>query len=165
VVGVFDVPPNRPPLAHMVVDLVAAVSYRFAMGNRYVFQPLTLPANLTEAALNRDPGLYINLMSELREGIVRRFPFLERSVLQPGWSGLIERTPDGLPLVGETDVLGVFVLTGTGNHGFAVLPALAQDLAAALGGDTDAGARLAPLAPQRFRRGVAYETVFNSFVW
>jgi sarcosine oxidase, subunit beta len=147
IVGVFDVPPHGAPLTHTVIDLPHALTYRFAMTNRYVFQPLTV-GTVTESALNADPSLYVGIMSDLREKIVARFPVLDRSVLQPGWSGLWNLTPDGLPVAGETEINGLWVAAGFGNSGFLTIPALAEHLAAALlHGDT---APLAPFSPQRF---------------
>jgi sarcosine oxidase subunit beta len=147
VVGVFDVPPHGAPLAHVVLDLPNAVAYRFAMVNRYVFQPLTV-GSVTESAMNADPSLYVGLMSDLRERIVGRFPDLEQSVLQPGWSGLWNLTPDGLPVAGETEIEGLHVLAGFGNSGFLTIPALAERMGHALaGGDASA---LAPFSPRRF---------------
>lgn len=150
VVGVFDVPPHGAPLAHTVIDLPNALTYRFAMTNRYVFQPLNV-GTVTESALNADPSLYVGMMSDLREKIVARFPVLGRSVLQPGWSGLWNLTPDGLPLVGETDVAGLWVAAGFGNSGFLTIPALAERLAAAL--VSGERASLAAFSPRRVMAG------------
>ncbi len=151
VVGVFDVPPHGAPLTHTVIDLPNALTYRFAMTNRYVFQPLTV-GSITESALNADPSLYVGMMSDLREKIVARFPMLDRSVLQPGWSGLWNLTPDGLPVAGETEINGLWVAAGFGNSGFLTIPALAEYLAAALVNDKTEP--LSAFSPRRFPAAV-----------
>lgn len=130
VVGVFDVPPNKPPMNHLVADLSAQLVYRYAMSNRYVFVPLTLHKDATESAMNIDPSIYISLMSDMREGIVARFSDLSRSVLQPGWSGVWNLSADGLPVVGETALEGLYLAAGLGNVGMGLVPALADALAA-----------------------------------
>ncbi|MEO0562264.1 MAG: FAD-binding oxidoreductase [Chloroflexota bacterium] len=136
VVGVFDVPPGKAPLSHTVIDLPNAMTYRYAMENRYVFQPLSV-GSVTESALNADPSLYVGMMSELRERIVGRFRGLEQSVLQPGWSGVWNLTSDGFPIVGETEVEGLWVAAGFGNSGFLAIPAATEMLAQALKGNRE----------------------------
>lgn len=148
VVGVLDVPPNRPPLNHMVLDLPHAISYRFAMSNRYVFLPLNVSKTLTDSAMNMDPSIYISTMSDLRDAIVNHFPAMDRSVLQPGWSGLWNISPDREPIVGQTDVNGLWVSVGYGNNGLGWIPAFSEQLAQTI--TTSDDNTLTHFSPKRF---------------
>lgn len=66
-------------------------------------------------------------------------------------------TPDGLPLAGETERTGVFVLGGLGSRGFSLAPLLAEHVAAlALGAPSPIGRdEAAVVDPARFARRAA----------
>lgn len=76
-------------------------------------------------------------------------PELGEARLHESWTGLRPATPDGLPLLGPTSLLGYFVATGHFRNGILLAPASALAIAelvtgAALTFD------LTPFSPQRF---------------
>jgi glycine/D-amino acid oxidase-like deaminating enzyme len=94
------------------------------------------PAALARRALEVAPGLARTI------GITR------------AWSGLRPMTPDGLPLVGPTDVEGVYVHGGHASLGMQAAPATARWLAAHMHGEkTDP--TLEDLWPSRFPSATA----------
>ncbi|OZM80879.1 FAD-binding oxidoreductase [Pseudonocardia sp. MH-G8] len=57
-------------------------------------------------------------------------PQLARTRLEQAWAGIIDATPDGLPVVDRPDVpAGLVVATGFSGHGFGLAPAIGQVVA------------------------------------
>jgi len=64
-----------------------------------------------------------------------RLPQLGTADIRPGFAGLYDVSPDGLPIVGPVPgVKGLFVWTGTSGHGFRLAPGLAALLVERMGG-------------------------------
>ncbi|MEQ8206980.1 MAG: FAD-binding oxidoreductase, partial [Woeseia sp.] len=59
--------------------------------------------------------------------------------LVESWAGMVETSPDVVPVMGESDVLpGFHIATGFSGHGFGIGPGAGKTLAAMLtGGTTD----------------------------
>ncbi|MFW8636521.1 NAD(P)/FAD-dependent oxidoreductase [Cribrihabitans pelagius] len=76
----------------------------------------------------------------------KAFPVLERADVVQSWGGMIDVTPDGLPVISPADdVPGLFIATGFSGHGFGIGPAAGRLAADLVTGD-------APIvAPQDFR--------------
>ena len=53
-------------------------------------------------------------------------PSLEGAAIVETWSGLRPGTPDGLPIIGPTDVDGLFIATGHYRNGILLAPATAK---------------------------------------
>jgi sarcosine oxidase subunit beta len=58
---------------------------------------------------------------------IRRFPAIESTDIRAAWAGLIELTPDGLPIVGQPpEADGLMLACGLNGHGFMLAPALGR---------------------------------------
>jgi sarcosine oxidase subunit beta len=68
------------------------------------------------------------------------------------WSGLYDMTPDGSPIIGETDVKNFYHSTGYSGHGFMLAPIAGKILAQHLTG-TQPDIDFSPLDYRRFARG------------
>jgi len=77
-----------------------------------------------------DPDLLDLALANLRE----RFPALAEVPVEQSWGGMIDATPDAVPVISAVDALpGFFLATGFSGHGFGIGPAagrLAADLIA-----------------------------------
>ncbi|MDZ7262526.1 MAG: FAD-binding oxidoreductase, partial [candidate division KSB1 bacterium] len=68
-------------------------------------------------------------MTEMPRRMVRLIPALENIAVLRQWAGSYSMTPDGNPIVDETNVKGFYVSAGMCGHGFMLGPALGQFLA------------------------------------
>ena len=74
-----------------------------------------------ERVLNPPPS--DRALRRIREGIRNRLPPLEGIVLEEAWAGMIDMTPDIVPVLDEVnDRPGLFVATGFSGHGFGIGP-------------------------------------------
>ncbi|MEM4779946.1 MAG: FAD-dependent oxidoreductase [Halalkalicoccus sp.] len=104
-----------------------------------------------EAGERLDPDASLRVPESFRED-VREFagtvPAIADREAIDEWVGVRTVTPDGRPLVGETDVEGYYLATGMSGLGVTLAPAVADLLADRLfGADPEL---LDPLAPARF---------------
>ncbi len=106
--------------------------------------PIPLPrARTARAATPRTLGRLATRLLEL-------FPGLGGVTVLRAFSGLVDLTPDGLPLAGPVPgVPGLYVAAGTSGHGFGIAPAIGHRLAEAIVTGTVAPA-LHRFAPLRF---------------
>lgn len=77
-------------------------------------------------------------------------PTLSRAGFTGAWAGLRPGSEDGAPLIGESDVPGLFLAAGHYRNGILLAPATARLLADALLGDPPAA--LGAFSPRRFVR-------------
>lgn len=98
-------------------------------------------------------------MEALRQRIGTFLPALAAAPIERSWGGLIDMTPDGLPVIAALPRLpGLVVAAGFSGHGFGIAPAVGEAVAALAAGtpsrfDLDAfrfdrfpqGARSAPM--------------------
>lgn len=96
---------------------------------------------------------------ELTEATVRLLPGLADAALNTSWAGLIDKTPDALPVIERTPEYDNLVLaTGFSGHGFCLGPVTGEILAdLAVEGTT--GHPIAPFARARFAEGITAEDV------
>ena len=93
------------------------------------------------------------VVARSRENLVRHFPFLAGIQVKRVWAGLIDSTPDALPVLGEVGWPAGFVFaTGFSGHGFAMGPIVGQ-LLAELIVDGTPSIDLSALSYGRFRSG------------
>jgi glycine/D-amino acid oxidase-like deaminating enzyme len=87
-----------------------------------------------EAVRVWDPAPKQATLSEAREVLSRRFPVFAQMQVAESWGGMIDVTPDAVPVIGEVPSLpGFFIATGFSGHGFGIGPGagrLAADLVA-----------------------------------
>jgi sarcosine oxidase subunit beta len=101
-----------------------------------------------------DTTVQWDFLPEVIETAVRRLPALATASISHAWAGLYEMTPDGNPIIGSTDVDGLYLINGFSGHGFQHSPAAGRILADVIVG-ADPGADLAPFAIARFAQPAA----------
>ena len=75
----------------------------------------------------------------VREGLTTlgaHYPALKGLEVAHSWGGLIDSTPDGIPVISAVDPLpGLYLSTGYTGHGFGIGPAAGQLAADLVAGD------------------------------
>jgi glycine/D-amino acid oxidase-like deaminating enzyme len=81
-----------------------------------------------------DPTPDRNVLDKAIANLKAAYPALRDVKVAETWAGMIESTPDAIPVISAVDSLpGFFVATGFSGHGFGIGPAagrLAADLVA-----------------------------------
>mgnify|MGYP002622491001 FL=1 len=118
--------------------------------------PLDKPSPFeTHRVLNPDPSPRI--LKQIRRNLDTVFPALADTPIVESWAGMVETTPDVVPVIGEVgDAGGFYVATGLSGHGFGIGPGAGKALAALLTGahsDID----LEPFRLSRFYDGSPIE--------
>jgi glycine/D-amino acid oxidase-like deaminating enzyme len=100
-----------------------------------------------------DPEPDARVLAEMRTALARWFPELAAAPFVETWGGMIESSPDVLPILSAVAGLeGFFVATGFSGHGFGIGPAAGQ-LMADLVTRRAAAATVAPFRLSRFFDG------------
>jgi glycine/D-amino acid oxidase-like deaminating enzyme len=82
-----------------------------------------------------------------------RLPELSNSAIIQSWAGMIDTTPDAVPVMDSSDdVKGLFIATGFSGHGFGIGPAAGKIMAALIQGN-DSGHDLSRFRFSRFSDG------------
>ena len=103
--------------------------------------------------LNPDPAPAVVRRIEQRLG--ERYPALKGVKLAEAWAGMIDVTPDAVPVLGESHVLpGLYFATGLSGHGFGIGPGIGRVMADVLRG-RDPGHDLTRFRSGRFSDGSA----------
>ncbi|MFZ5782303.1 MAG: NAD(P)/FAD-dependent oxidoreductase [Pseudomonadota bacterium] len=88
----------------------------------------------------------------IRKGLARlagNYPALSGLKVAASWGGLIDSTPDGIPVISAVDPLpGLYLSTGFTGHGFGIGPAAGQLAADLIAGDPP----IVDPHPYRYRR-------------
>ena len=80
-----------------------------------------------EAVRVLDPEPSASILSEARAKLVRAFPAFAPMVEAERWGGVIDATPDGVPVISAiAHRPGLYVATGFSGHGFGIGPAQAN---------------------------------------
>jgi glycine/D-amino acid oxidase-like deaminating enzyme len=96
-----------------------------------------------------DPLPAEGLLAEAREKLGAAFPAFKRMQVVESWAGLIDVTPDAVPVISPVESLpGFFLATGFSGHGFGIGPGAGKLAADLVAGDTPA---IDPV-PYRFDR-------------
>ena len=74
---------------------------------------------------------------------------LRTASIESHWSSFRPGTPDGLPLVGQTRIEGLFVASGHYRNGILLAPLTAELIAEAMSGKPESR-EVQALSPQRF---------------
>ncbi len=78
--------------------------------------------------LNPDPS--VNALQAMRQGLARRVPTLADVPFEEAWAGLIDVTPDVVPVMDAVaSYPGLFLATGFSGHGFGIGPGAGQVMA------------------------------------
>ncbi|HET7880095.1 MAG TPA: FAD-binding oxidoreductase [Acetobacteraceae bacterium] len=102
-----------------------------------------------EAVRVLDPAPKLATLDEARSVLARSFPAFARIEVAESWGGLIDVTPDAVPVIGEVASLpGFFLATGFSGHGFGIGPGAGRLAADLVAGDPP----IVDPAPFRFAR-------------
>ncbi len=105
-----------------------------------------------EAVRVLDPEPSTAVLDEGMENLHQAFPAFRKAEVAQRWAGLIDTTPDAVPVMGEVPGHpGFFLATGFSGHGFGIGPGagrLMADLVTGAAPIVDA----TPYRPDRFRR-------------
>ena len=88
---------------------------------------LLVGATMEEAGF--DTGITRGGRDQLRASAEKLMPSLKDWSLADHWAGLRPKSPDGLPLLGETATPGLFVAGGQYRNGILFAPAIAAEMA------------------------------------
>jgi glycine/D-amino acid oxidase-like deaminating enzyme len=71
-----------------------------------------------------DPAPDMALLQRAFSQMQQAYPAMQKARIEQAWGGLIDSTPDSVPIISAIDALpGFFVATGFSGHGFAIGPA------------------------------------------
>lgn len=102
-----------------------------------------------------DPEPSEAILRGARENVARAFPAFADMEVAQGWAGLIDVTPDAVPVISPVDALpGFFVASGFSGHGFGIGPGAGRLMADLVTGAPPV-VDPAPFRYDRFRRAAA----------
>ena len=136
---------------------------RFRLGRRFVHdlvQPrrwkLDQPSPF-EAARVLDPPPHQPILDQARTHVAAAFPVFRGMRIAETWGGMIDVTPDGVPVISGVDAMpGFFIATGFTGHGFGIAPAAGRLMAELVAGETPV-VDPAPFRYSRFSDGTRPE--------
>jgi glycine/D-amino acid oxidase-like deaminating enzyme len=127
-------------------------SIRLGLGRRFIEEwrqsrsvPLDRPSAYEHVRV-LDPMPKIADTDRAFDCFKKVFPALSQARIEQRWAGLIDVTPDAVPVISSVEQLpGFFVATGFSGHGFGIGPGAGRLIADLVTGDT-------PIVdPQAFR--------------
>ncbi len=90
-----------------------------------------------EAVRVLDPAPKQATLKEARETLPGIFPVFAQMQVAESWGGMIDVTPDAVPVIGEVpSIPGFFLATGFSGHGFGIGPGAGRLAADLVAGDT-----------------------------
>jgi glycine/D-amino acid oxidase-like deaminating enzyme len=90
-----------------------------------------------EAVRILDPRPKPGILAEARDVLSRTFPAFANLRIAESWAGLMDVTPDAVPVIDEVKrIPGFFVATGFSGHGFGIGPGAGRLMADLVAGDT-----------------------------
>lgn len=96
-----------------------------------------------------DPEPVARILDEGKRHLARAFPFFRDMVVAERWGGLIDVTPDAVPVISPVETLpGFYLATGFSGHGFGIGPGAGRLMAELVTGETP----VVDPAPFRFSR-------------
>jgi glycine/D-amino acid oxidase-like deaminating enzyme len=100
-----------------------------------------------------DPAPSLSILDEGERNLVRSFPAFGRMQVTERWAGVIDATPDGVPVISEVPSLpGFYIASGFSGHGFGIGPGAGHLMADLVIGSTPI-ADPSPYRYQRFGKG------------
>ncbi len=101
--------------------------------------------------LNPEPSQKV--LRGIRRNIDRLFPQLAETPIVESWAGMVETSPDVVPMIDAIDsIAGFHIATGFSGHGFGLGPGAGKAIAGMLTGK-DTGIDIRPLRLSRFFDG------------
>lgn len=105
--------------------------------------------------LNPEPNPRV--LKNIREDLDKAFPQLASAKLVETWAGMIETTPDVIPVIDQAEAItGFYIATGFSGHGFGIGPGAGKAIAAMLT-NTDCGIPIDEFRLSRFFDGTKLE--------
>jgi glycine/D-amino acid oxidase-like deaminating enzyme len=84
-----------------------------------------------------DPPPYRPILRQAQENVTAAFPVFNEMKVAETWGGVIDVTPDAIPVISGVDTLpGFFVATGFTGHGFGIGPGAGRLMAQLVMGET-----------------------------
>ena len=84
-----------------------------------------------------DPKPSASILDEAKRNLIAAFPAFAGLRIRESWGGLIDATPDAVPIIGEVPRLpGFFLATGFSGHGFGIGPGAGRLIADLVSGRT-----------------------------
>ncbi|WP_208600966.1 MULTISPECIES: NAD(P)/FAD-dependent oxidoreductase [Pseudomonas] len=84
-----------------------------------------------------DPQPSPAILTEAREALAKAFPFFRAMPVTQSWAGVMDVTPDAIPVIGPVEALpGLFLSTGYSGHGFGIAPGAGHLMADLIDGST-----------------------------
>ncbi|HUD96052.1 MAG TPA: FAD-binding oxidoreductase [Woeseiaceae bacterium] len=100
-----------------------------------------------------DPEPIASVVRKIRENLATTFPELANVEIAEVWAGMVETSPDVVPIICPIDSLpGFYLATGFSGHGFGIGPGAGKAIAGMLT-NTDSGIDLSEFRLQRFFDG------------
>jgi len=96
-----------------------------------------------------DKDVQPEIIQELHSVAARYLPELARADVTESWAGLRPGSPDDLPLIGPTEVPGIFVASGHFRNGILLAPITAQIVADLVTGKA-MSTNISAFSPERF---------------
>lgn len=149
----------RFSLKFMPVLLHEMRALRISIGRPF-FEELGTPAKWAldqESPFERtrvlNPAPNPAVLKNIRRNLDQLYPQLAESEIVESWAGMVETTPDVVPVMCEYEgIPGFHIATGLSGHGFGIGPGAGKALAAMLTG-TDVGIDMLPFRLSRFFDG------------
>ena len=116
---------------------------RLRLGRRFV-RELIVPRRWKldqpspfEAIRTLDPPPHPRILRQAQTHATKAFPVLQAMQVAETWGGMIDATPDEVPVISGVDRLpGFFIATGFTGHGFGIAPGAGQLMAELVTGGT-----------------------------
>lgn len=99
-----------------------------------------------------NPAPNPRILQNLRRNLDDMFPQLADTPIVETWAGMIETTPDVVPVIDEAVLPGFYIATGFSGHGFGIGPGAGKAIAGLLSG-RDVGIDLGAFRLSRFFDG------------
>lgn len=142
---VFDIVPDsfrlfsdfRPAMVRGLRNLRLRLGQSFIEAARMKRQWRPDEATPFEEHRIADPEPATRVLDEAKRNASRAYPFFANARIKGRWGGLIDVTPDALPVISEVaQVPGLYVATGLSGHGFGIGPGAGRLAADLVAGDT-----------------------------
>jgi glycine/D-amino acid oxidase-like deaminating enzyme len=89
-----------------------------------------------EAVRTLDPPAHAPILEQARAHLTDAFPVFHAMRIAQSWGGMIDVTPDGIPVISGVDAVpGFFIATGFTGHGFGIAPGAGRLMAELVTGD------------------------------
>jgi glycine/D-amino acid oxidase-like deaminating enzyme len=86
-----------------------------------------------------DPEPYQPILDQARQHLIAAFPAFRDMKVAESWGGVIDVTPDAVPVISAVDTVpGFFIATGFTGHGFGIGPGAGRLMAELVTGETPA---------------------------